>query len=817
MSQPDIAPLADLEARLRRELGPLADALLAEDAPSGLDASSGLDAPSGLDTSSGLDASVASVGRFGGGTGRRLALVAAAAALVLGAFGLWRVAGGENRIETGPIEPGPTTDDGSAEDGQADETGQWTDLPPAPDGVRSRGQMVSVWTGTEALYWGGRSDSDLAPEAFVGGLAFDPNADTWRQIAAPQWGHPGASGAYLSGFVYVVAKGAVTRFDPGSGDEAQLALDSRLLPQALATDGDEVVAFGPAAGGFGFQVVGPVPGELQVFERAGPLADALIDDGQSIEVLAWDRSRYAVVMPDLSVWSLSTSGSEAELVPVVARPTGPDPQQVELVATDEGPMAVHLQGDGEQIDIFGLADDFQWNLPGEYDDFDDVTVIGAGEWIVLLQPRSNSVAFRVNQVDVVAPVITDLPIGRPLGRMNPNAVWTGQELIVWGGNDDPAIEQAPSLGGRFRPPDLVEPNPVDDVDQVVDEGGQLSAAVQGESEFQWLQRLLDELPIEQRVPASPYDEAGDIRFDHQWTDAGLWVYSRPEPKDFGPLSEAGEILLLEDWGGPIIDSWPLGYFPGGYNGDIEVAPDAVYCMFKGDGGLPDSQICRIDLATGRLTMAIYTAAFDGGDEAFYQDLYLDSDMDWQVIAHDGSETFGPSGWLYLDGAAGLGDQPTEPAMVGPFGSGRIDPGSLTIVDVEQTDSRAYPCPHRSDDIPVVDKPGLPPAVETTYRAILAAAATCDVEALEALSGSQLTVPNRDGGMGMVALAQALTFDHDVVAGGAEEGGQNVYLFPTQATAVSRVEFETLARFYGPKGDDHLTIILEDGTWQVTVP
>ena len=51
----------------------------------------------------------------------------------------------------------------------------WTQTAPAP--IEPRTAAVAVWTGTEVLIWGGRSDTVLGD-----GAAYDPNQDVWRLL-----------------------------------------------------------------------------------------------------------------------------------------------------------------------------------------------------------------------------------------------------------------------------------------------------------------------------------------------------------------------------------------------------------------------------------------------------------------------------------------------------------------------------------------------------------------------------------------------------------------------------------------------------------
>lgn len=74
--------------------------------------------------------------------------------------------------------------DGAAFDPMTD---GWRLLPPTP--LESRWAYSAVWTGTELIVWGGQGDH----ADFSDGAAYDPERDRWRLIApsplGPRWGH----------------------------------------------------------------------------------------------------------------------------------------------------------------------------------------------------------------------------------------------------------------------------------------------------------------------------------------------------------------------------------------------------------------------------------------------------------------------------------------------------------------------------------------------------------------------------------------------------------------------------------------------------
>ena len=103
------------------------------------------------------------------------------------------------------------------------------------------------------------------------------------------------------------------------------------------------------------------------------------------------------------------------------------------------------------------------------------------------------------------------------------------------------------------------------------------------------------------------------------TDEGTWVLSRVPTRGRGPgnfvlgrpggvhgtdyvdLLDYGEVLLM-DGAGNILRAYPL---PGVPPQGLWVTDDAVYAFRSGDGGLPDSIICRIDRLTLDSLVRVY--------------------------------------------------------------------------------------------------------------------------------------------------------------------------------------------------------------------
>ena len=94
--------------------------------------------------------------------------------------------------------------------------------------------------------------------------------------------------------------------------------------------------------------------------------------------------------------------------------------------------------DGRSGQVYAAVEQ-AWQLIGDIPtgDFGEATPVGAGEWLLVLSPDQPPVAVSVasgewHQFD-------EWPM---TGVRNPNTVWTGTELIVWGGEDSQAAEGA---------------------------------------------------------------------------------------------------------------------------------------------------------------------------------------------------------------------------------------------------------------------------------------------------------------------------------------------------------------------------------------
>lgn len=164
---------------------------------------------------------------------------------------------------------------------------------------------------------------------------------------------------------------------------------------------------------------------------------------------------------------------------------------------------------------------------------------------------------------------------------------------------------------------------------------------------------------------------------------GVWVISSPSPdipdllrgcllgdangvygRDVICVAEYAEVLLLDPATGEIERAYP---FPSVAPQLLELTDDAVYCVRQGDGGLPDSMMCRIDRSTLAATMRVFPFVTDS-------------------VFGPGSDHFVPTNWTI--------DEPTDLVLwqrlditdvgfeiSGLSGSARVDPGSLALSNI----------------------------------------------------------------------------------------------------------------------------------------
>ena len=97
------------------------------------------------------------------------------------------------------------------------------------------------------------------------------------------------------------------------------------------------------------------------------------------------------------------------------------------------------------------------------------------------------------------------------------------------------------------------------------------------------------------------------------TPEGLWLVSFPYASAgvdliaHPQLTEYGELLLMTPDRSRILSAYPFRDVPPQW---LLVTPQSVYCGRQGDGGVPNSMVCRVDRSTGALTVVVFPSLDD---------------------------------------------------------------------------------------------------------------------------------------------------------------------------------------------------------------
>jgi len=335
----------------------------------------------------------------------------------------------------------------------------WTPTSAGADPPSVRHGHTAVWTGDEMIIWGGRD----------GGWRYDPAADVWRPISnnlpAASHGHT----AIWSGSEMIVwggEMGSITRlggrYDPITDTWKRTSLgpetpEERRYHTAVWT-GAEMIVWGGYGTDHALRKGGRydpatdswTPTSVGVNSPPGMFFHTAVWTGT--EMIVWGGSpiggRGGRYNPLADTWSPTSTGA-----------ANPDPRQAH-VAVWTGTEMIIWGGSG-----FSGPE----NTGGRYDPSSDTwtpTSTGAGVpagrgWTAAVWTGSEMIVWGGNLgypytglntggrydpcTDTWEPTSTDGSV--PDGRMNHSAVWTGTEMIVWGGWNAFTLD----TGGRYDP------------------------------------------------------------------------------------------------------------------------------------------------------------------------------------------------------------------------------------------------------------------------------------------------------------------------------------------------------------------------------
>lgn len=334
--------------------------------------------------------------------------------------------------------------------------GVWTLMADAP--IDPRPYAVSAWTGSEAVFWVGSNLSRTF--AYGDGATYDPANDTWRTLEVPGPSHPGLTSAFFDGELYVLAKGSGTRFDPSLGSWTALPpVEDMYLAAAVSSD-DAVWAIGPVL----IDTAEQPDLAIARYEPAthswiyGSVFKGADDQAAIVSGLPMLDSDVVWAGSEIVIWNGDAGGiaydPRRDTWRTIANPISPDGQITDstITMTDAGLVIVANVASGIRSSVdtatyrHGQWDWSKTDIPIER--FDTVTVAAADDWIVIFSadeaPAVVHVPTGIWERDVTSPLA---------GLQEPNAVWTGTSLIVWGGQATPTPTIAdPANGAIWTPP-----------------------------------------------------------------------------------------------------------------------------------------------------------------------------------------------------------------------------------------------------------------------------------------------------------------------------------------------------------------------------
>lgn len=346
---------------------------------------------------------------------RRAALVTSLGAVVA----VVAVVGGAGLLaDREPASAPPTSPADNGEPGR-DWGAGWQPMAASP--LSPRQGAVGTWTGEELIVVGGdaqppcppTADCTYEPEFLADGAAYDPDTDTWRRIADVPEPVAGAVAAWNGEEVIVVDGDTTHAYDPAGDSWSTLGE----LPEG---DGDPALVSGSGTLAY---VSYDQPGRT---ER--PSSDALLDlemgewsplpsdpFGESYDrSLAWDGERWWL----LSMAVENHGGAYRGTPSRVAVLENGDWRVVD----EDTPDLTYGQGwywDGEQLVVPGTEE-----IPTRAFDIETET------WSELAPP---------GPIRCPAAVLPFAPAGAPACPQlaDPTvAVWTGTQVLLWGGPDE---------------------------------------------------------------------------------------------------------------------------------------------------------------------------------------------------------------------------------------------------------------------------------------------------------------------------------------------------------------------------------------------
>jgi hypothetical protein len=409
-----------------------------------------------------------------------LSVVVLAAGAALAATAHDRPDDGTRTVSPGPA-PTPGTDAPSAPPLHTRDVELIT-TPMAAAPIGGREAAASVWTGTELLVWGGSDPAVLAD-----GAAYDPTTNTWRTIAPSPLSARARATAVWTGHEMLVWGGSPTAsgvsglldgaaYDPGTDTWRSIAPAPTGTDRAwgrAAVVGDHVVIAG------GLPSTTDRTRQVMVYDLAADTWRTVTASDRVVSVAAVG-DRVALVLTDESLHSVSISWLDPTAANVSAPLTFPMPSDAQ--PTNVGGAGAIAVGDRLVVTVSGptaaggavavMASLVPGEDEGSWQDVREVPDASPSLWppnlamspVPDLLTSSGKVVVSATSFDDGNLRRTDLASGTievgvpPTGLCGTDAarVWTGTEVLVWGGQSCEAGATARRVtdhGARYRFPD----------------------------------------------------------------------------------------------------------------------------------------------------------------------------------------------------------------------------------------------------------------------------------------------------------------------------------------------------------------------------
>ena len=343
-------------------------------------------------------------------------------------------------------------DGGDRVDEPAADVGRWSRIATSP--LAPRMYETSVWTGTEMLVFGGNDERPCPPNAdcvggqatrqFRDGAAYDPDTDSWRPIADTPIDF-GVAQAELVGDEVVVVAQPAGQYDESqtwvydvAGDRWRRGADAPTYASLQGLAGDRVVMLGQ--GRTAGWLYDPADDRWTALP-ADPLGDtfdrSLVFDGRDLLLLALpteggDERTYLFARLDLDTREWTTL------------PQTPVGMGVSVWFWWKDQLINPSSGTGGGI----------WDpATGDWRDLPQPSDVDAAERacpLPILPPAGGWVGYHGTLVSIDPDRVILAPPCPAYGEVH-TAVWTGSQLLTWGGTD-PDYDKHLAEGLRWSPP-----------------------------------------------------------------------------------------------------------------------------------------------------------------------------------------------------------------------------------------------------------------------------------------------------------------------------------------------------------------------------